>query len=156
MATINLKKVICISLKSHTEDQLDAIAATYDISWESLCDAKKGGTKKLWIHIGGGLVIAGLDTENIEDVYFSKDYLPILTAKIRKAVLAIRPVKVPKMPTWAKVDNKSKVENEIEGIDISELFDLNLDVDTILDKISAKGMASLTKKELEFLKENSK
>ena len=163
MATINLKNVICISLKSHTEAQLEAIGATYNLNVEDLIKTKNAGCKKFWTHIGGGVVIAAVNTDNIEDVYFSSEYLPGLTSKIRKAVLAIKPVKVPKMPTWAKVANKpkvenvnTKVENELDGIDISELFEVDLDIDTILDKIGANGMASLTKRELDFLKENSK
>lgn len=166
MTTINLKKVICISLKSHTEAQLDAIGATYNISHEFLCEMKSKGCKKMWIHINGGVVIAGLDTENMDDVYFSPQYYSILTTKLRKAVLAIRPVNTPKMPTWAKVANNqvkvevvqtnADVESEFENIDISDLFEVELDLDTILDKISATGMSSLTKKELEFLKNISK
>lgn len=166
MTTINLKKVICISLKSHTENQLDAIGATYNISWEFLCEMKSKGCRKLWIHKDGGYVIAGVDTDNIADVYFSPVYHPILTTKLRKAVLAIRPVNTPKMPTWAKVTNNQvkvkvvqenvEVENELENIDISELFEVELDLDTILDKISISGMSSLTKKEVEFLKNYSK
>lgn len=156
---INLKNVICISLKSHNEQQLDAIGATYNISHEYLVKAKNDGCKKVWLHIGGGVVIAGLDTEDMADVYFSPEYFPNLTTKLRKAVLAIKPVKTPKMPTWAKVANQPKVEssntevqNEIKNIDISELLEVELDLDTILDKISATGMDSLTTKELEFLK----
>jgi len=156
MATLNLNKVICVSLKSHNESQLDAIGATYNISLDSLMKAKNDGCKKLWVHIGGGIVIAGLDTDNIDDVYFSPEYLP-MTAKVRKAILAIKPVKTPKMPTKTKV----KVDNvDVDNfVDITSLIDeafSNLDVDAILDKISAKGMNSLTKKELEFLKNSSK
>jgi len=156
MATVNLNKVICISLKSHSDAQLDAIGATYDISHEYLLKAKSEGCKKVWLHIGGGVVIAGLDTDNMEDVYFSPEYLP-MTAKIRKAVLAIKPVKTPKMPTWAKTKSTNvKVANNVEVVEVVETAEVELELDTILDKISASGMASLTKKELEFLKECSK
>ncbi len=143
MSTINLKNVICISLKSHTENQLDAIGATYDIDHEFLCKMKNDGCKKLWIHIGGGYVIAGLDTDNIDDVYFSPQYHPVLTSKIRKAVLSIKPVKVPKMPSFAKVKVEKK---QVEKVKVE------LTVDGVLDKISAFGMDSLTKEELNFLK----
>ena len=57
MATVDLKNVICISLKSHNETQLDAIGATYNISHEFLVKLKIEGCKKIWIHIGGGFVI---------------------------------------------------------------------------------------------------
>jgi hypothetical protein len=151
---INLKNVVCISLKSHNEEQLDAIGATYNISLESLCEMKNKGCKKIWLHIGGGIVIAGLDTDNAEDVYFSPEYLP-MTAKMRKAVLAIKPVKTPKMPTWVKLANQSKpepikeVKNEIKSNVIEQ--EQELDLDTILDKISNTGMQSLTESEKNFL-----
>jgi hypothetical protein len=152
MASINIDKVVCISLKSHNDSQLEAIGATYNISSEFLIKAKDVGCRKIWLHIGGGVVIAGLDTDNIEDIYFSKEYLP-MTAKTRKAILALTPVKTPKMPSYAK---NTQVEKVLESIDISELFEVELDVDTILDKINATGIDSLTKRELDFLNESSK
>jgi hypothetical protein len=63
----------------------------------------------------------------------------------------IKAIEVPKTPPQTK---KSKVvkTNEVGNVFIEDLIgDLDLDVDTILDKISATGMASLTKRELEFL-----
>lgn len=152
MATVNLKNVVCISLKSHNESQLDAIGATYNISHEFLVKAKIEGCKKLWIHIGGGVVIAGLDTDNIEDVYFSAEYLP-MTAKVRKAILAIKPVKTPKMPAFVKANKVADVEVTTKKV---KKVKVELTLDGVLDKISACGMASLTKEELEFLKECSK
>lgn len=153
MATVNLNQVICISLKSHNESQLDAIGATYNIALDSLIKAKNDGCKRLWVHIGGGVVIAGLDTDNIEDVYFSPEYLP-MTAKVRKSILAIKPVKTPKMPKSSKVVIENVVDVNIDSL-LDEVFSV-LDIDSILDKISAKGMSSLTKKELEFLEKSSK
>lgn len=156
MTTVNLNKVICVSLKSHNEAQLDAIGATYNLSLDSLLKAKNDGCKKMWIHIGGGVVIAGLDTDNIDDVYFSPEYLP-MTAKVRKAILAIKAVKTPKMPTKAKAKvDEVEVDNLIDITNLIEEAFSNLDIDAILDKISATGVASLTKKELEFLENSSK
>lgn len=152
---IVIEKVICISLKSHNEQQLDAIGATYNISWEFLCEMKKKGGKKLWIHKDAGFVIAGLDTDNPDDVYFSPEYLPI-TAKLRKAILAIKPVKTPKMPKWAKDGNmpdKFKTANPETAapLEIKSPENTEYNVDEILDKISAQGLQSLTPGERKFL-----
>ena len=147
MKTLNLNKIFCVSLKSHNDSQLEAIAATYDVSFEFLVEAKSEGCKKIWLPIGGGVVIAGLDTDNIEDVYFSSEYLP-MDSKTRKSILNIKPVKTPKMPSFVKSSKKQKTDKvKVEVV---------LDVDTILDKISAFGMSSITKKELDFLNSLSK
>jgi HD superfamily phosphodiesterase len=53
------------------------------------------------------------------------------------------------------------VENVMNSYEIvkpkreSESIEEYLDIDTILDKISANGIGSLSKKELDFLKQNS-
>ena len=68
----------------------------------------------------------------------------------------IKSVEVPKTPTQTK---KTKVvkTNELSEIFIEDLIgNVDLDVDDILDKISDTGMASLTKRELEFLNSLSK
>lgn len=68
----------------------------------------------------------------------------------------IKAVEVPKTPTQTKKEKVAKT-NEISNIFIEDLIgNVDLDVDTILDKISATGMVSLTKRELEFLNNLSK
>ncbi len=67
----------------------------------------------------------------------------------------IKPVDVPKTTQTKKV--KVSKTNEVSNVFIEDLIgSVDLDVDDILDKISAKGMASLTKRELEFLNNLSK
>ena len=151
---VNINNLICISLKSHNDKQILAIAATYDIDYNALINLKSEGCQKIWIHKGAGFIVAGLDSSNIEDVYFSPNYLP-MTAKVRNSVLKVTPVKTPKMPKAPRVV-ENKVENNVEvsNVTIDDLiaeFDVVLDVDTILDKITKKGMKSLTKVELDFL-----
>ena len=69
----------------------------------------------------------------------------------------IKAVEVPKTPAQTKKVKVVKT-NEVSNIFIEDLIgDIeDLDVDTILDKISATGMASLTKREVEFLNNLSK
>lgn len=153
MKKVDLSKVICISLKSHNESQLNAIGYTYNISLQDLMDLKIKGVNKIWIHINGGIVIAGLDTTNEKDIYFSPEYCP-MTSKLTKQILSIKPVKTPKIKkpqnTQTKIENtkvEKLTENTTKKTNVEELS-----VDSILDKISANGIKSLTERELSFLK----
>ena len=68
----------------------------------------------------------------------------------------IKAVEVPKTPAQTKKTKLAKT-NEVSNVFIEDLIgSVDLDVDDILDKISATGMASLTKRELEFLNNLSK
>jgi hypothetical protein len=68
----------------------------------------------------------------------------------------IKAVEVPKTPAQTKKVKVAKI-NEVSNVFIEDLIgSVDLDVDDILDKISATGMASLTKRELEFLNNLSK
>jgi hypothetical protein len=68
----------------------------------------------------------------------------------------IKAVEVPKTPAQTKKVKVAKT-NEVSNVFIEDLIgSVDLDVDDILDKISATGMASLTKRELEFLNNLSK
>lgn len=145
MNNLDINKIICISIKSHNQEQLLSIAATYDISYEWLLEQKQNGVKKMWVPIGGGLNVAGLDTDNIEDVYFFPHYLP-MTSKMRKAILSLKPIKVPKKPKQLNKESEEKVIKLISEKKTS------LNLDEILDKINLTGIESLTEQELNFLK----
>ena len=68
----------------------------------------------------------------------------------------IKAVEVPKTPAQTKKVKVVKT-NEVSNVFIEDLIgSVDLDVDDILDKISATGMTSLTKRELEFLNNLSK
>ena len=71
----------------------------------------------------------------------------------------VRDIKVVEVPKTSAQTKKVKVvkTNEVSNIFIEDLIgSVDLDVDTILDKISDTGMASLTKREVEFLNSLSK
>jgi hypothetical protein len=68
----------------------------------------------------------------------------------------IKAVEVPKTPAQTKKTKVAKT-NEVSNVFIEDLIgSVDLDVDDILDKISATGMKSLTKREVEFLNNLSK
>jgi hypothetical protein len=68
----------------------------------------------------------------------------------------IKVVEVPKTPAQTKKTKVAKT-NEVSNVFIEDLIgSVDLDLDDILDKISATGMKSLTKREVEFLNNLSK
>ena len=148
----NINKVICISLKSHNEQQLKAISEVYKLDFDTLVKVK-ACSSKIWIEAGGDYAIAFITVDNnVPQV--SENFCPI-TKKEKDALYKIQPIKTPKMPKAPRVV-ETKVENNVEvsNVTIDDLiaeFDVVLDVDTILDKITNKGMKSLTKVELDFL-----
>jgi hypothetical protein len=155
----DINKVICISLKSHNEQQLKAISEVYKLDFKTLVDVKSD-LSKIWIEQGGDYAIAFITTDS--DVpQIAKRFCPI-TKKEKDALLNIKPIKTPKMPK-SKNLNTDKVSESVELSDVSiddliNNFDVeeDLDIDVILDKISATGMSSLTKTELDFLNGLSK
>ena len=147
----DINKVICISLKSHNDQQLKAISEVYKLDFNALVTVK-GTSPKIWVEAGGDYVIAFVNS--VGDTTVNSIFCPI-TKREKDALLKITPIKTPKMPKATKaVDTKVDNTVEVSNVFIEDLiaeFDVVLDVDTILDKITNKGMKSLTKVELDFL-----
>ena len=148
----NINKVICISLKSHNEQQLKAISEVYKLDFNTMVELKSDASK-IWVEAGGDYLIA-FTTVDSDTPQIATRFCPI-TKKEKDALYKIQPIKTPKMPKTTRVV-ETKVENNVEvsNVTIDDLiaeFDVVLDVDTILDKITNKGMKSLTKAELDFL-----
>jgi hypothetical protein len=148
----NINKVICISLKSHNEQQLKAISEVYKLDFNTMVELKSDASK-IWVEAGGDYLIAFTTTDS-DTPQIATRFCPI-TKKEKDALYKIQPIKTPKMPKTTRVV-ETKVENNVEvsNVTIDDLiaeFDVVLDVDTILDKITNKGMKSLTKAELDFL-----
>ena len=149
----NINKVICISLKSHNDQQLKAISEVYKLDFDGLVKIKKSSSK-IWVEVGGEYVIAFSVNSGDGTPEVSDKFCPI-TKREKDSLLKIQPIKTPKMPKSPRVVDV-KVDNtvEVSNVFIEDLiadFDVVLDVDTILEKITNKGMKSLTKVELDFL-----
>jgi len=154
----DINKVICISLKSHNDQQLKAISEVYKLDFNGLV-ASKEFSSKIWVESGGDYAIAFITIAGDGKAVVNSKYCPI-TKREKDALLKITPIKTPKMSKATKVVD-TKVDNtvEVSNVFIEDLiaeFDVVLDVDTILEKISATGMKSLTKAELDFLNSLSK
>lgn len=133
----NIEKVICINLKSHNEQQLENIAETYLLSLEALIELKNKGVIRIWVESAGDWVIAAIDENRPNEMYICEKYCP-MSKKESEKLLKIKPVKTPKTPKSLKVKRKK-----------SETV---MTLDSILDKINLTGLDSLSKKELNFLK----
>ena len=153
----DINKVICISLKSHNDQQLKAISEVYRIDFDAMIRLREVASK-IWAESNGDYVIAYSDKNNGESVVCSR-FCPI-TKKEKDALYKIQPIKTPKMPKAPRVvDTKVEDVVEVSNVFIEDLisdFDVVLDTDTILEKITNKGMSSLTKAELDFLNNLSK
>ena len=55
--TFNINKVICISLKSHNEQQLKAISEVYKLDFNGLIQSKEF-SDKIWVETNGDYAIA--------------------------------------------------------------------------------------------------
>jgi hypothetical protein len=155
---IDINKIVHLELRNNhgkkfSNTRLKFIADFLSIDFDFLVDLSEK-YKKIWfISIDNTThLVYALTADIYESAYsfkpFNLDY-----ANVRD----IKAVEVPKTPAQTK---KAKVvkTNEVSNIFIEDLIgDVeDLDVDTILDKISATGMASLTKREVEFLNNLSK
>jgi hypothetical protein len=143
----NLNKAFCINLKGHDEKQLYAISEVYNIGFEFLKDLKTK-YERIWVvkeTESDGVynnVIATMCRDKSGSIYYRYPNSNYDIKDIKKVVQSVKPIKVPKLPTHLK----SKIyPKEVR----------NLDLDSILDKISISGMESLTQKELKFLEKAS-
>lgn len=96
----DINKVICISLKSHNDQQLRAISEVYKLDFNTLVKVK-ACSSKIWIEAGGDYAIAFITVDN--DVpQVSENFCPI-TKREKDALYKIQPIKTPKMPKAPRV-----------------------------------------------------
>ena len=158
-------RVICISLKSHNEQQLFSIAEKYALSFEVLVEMKADGFTKIWVESSGNFVIACIH-KDYSDWFIVKDNFDPMSEQDSDFLKKIKQVKVPKMPKTELAKNNYKAflnegyNIKVESIDRpirrkKKLIEV-LDLDAILDKINQSGIESLTANENEFLNNYSK
>ena len=108
--TFNINKVICISLKSHNEQQLKAISELYKLDFNALVTVK-ATSPKIWVEAGGDYVIAYVNS--VGDTTVNSIFCPI-TKKEKDALLKITPIKTPKMPKGDSVNSLPNLEPHID------------------------------------------
>ena len=133
---------------------MKAISEVYKLDFDALVELKDSASK-IWAEVSGEFVIAFVNKSDADGtIVVSPKFCPI-TKKEKDALVKIKPIKTPKMPKVTKVVDSVEVSN-VTIDDVIAEFDVVLDVDTILEKIGATGMKSLTKAELDFLNSFSK
>lgn len=152
---MNWSNIICIEIKKYNNQQLDVICEQLNLQPGILKEFKESGSTRLYWEKDKPYVIGGLKREDLREK-FSKPlykglYLNVnyshLTQKEKDKLLKIQPTDFK-----TKKSVKSKVETKLTQKNSTEVFE----VDSILDKISALGITSLTKNEKKFLDDLSK
>jgi hypothetical protein len=151
---MNWSNIICIEIKKYNNQQLDVICEQLNLQPGILKEFKESGSTRLYWEKDKPYVIGGLKREDLREK-FSKPlykglYLNVnyshLTQKEKDKLLKIQPT------DFKTKSVKSKVETKLSQKNSAEVFEL----DSILDKISALGITSLTKNEKKFLDDLSK
>jgi hypothetical protein len=164
----DIKKVICINIKTLNEQQLFSISENYLLGFEALVNTKNEGFEKIWVEMNGDYLIAFTTTDSPSEVIITKKFCPI-TKKDKESLLKLKPIRTPRMPRnenslknyefylqqGYKIKTKA-LDDKLESLRDPKKNKIEYEVDTILDKISSDGIESLTKGELIFLNEYSK
>ena len=118
-----MKNTICIDLTKYKRVELEQLEKVYNLKAGSLLENKMRAIGKVWIDLDLNILCAYVIENAMNDILISEDYINALS-KIKSVELpVVKPVQVT----------------------------VELDTDTILEKITASGMDSLTKDELDFL-----
>ena len=149
--TFNINKVICISLKSHNEQQLKAISELYKLDFNALV-AVKATSPKIWVEAGGDYVIAYVNS--VGDTTVNSIFCPI-TKKEKDALLKITPIKTPKMP---KGDSENSLPNLEPHIDVklnnkNAIIAENDKLSFNINKVICISLKSLNEQQLKAISE---
>jgi hypothetical protein len=113
--------LILIDLKQYNHPKLDELAKQFNWPVSVLFMFKEGGIAKIWVN---------LDTKDVVAFTTKKDSTIQLGHEFSEKLSKMTPYQLPK---------KEKIIDSV------------LDLDTILEKISAKGINSLTNEEKNYL-----
>jgi len=156
---IDINKIIALELrnkhgKRFSNTRIQFIADYLRIDFDFLLELNEKYKKVWYISLDGKTrLVYAIDATTIGANYVFEPF--DLTDSDKETIKSMKSVDVPNTPQGKK--NKVSKTNEVSNIFIEDLIgDIDLDVDTILDKISATGMKSLSKRELEFLNGLSK
>jgi hypothetical protein len=162
---MNTKNIICVDLRKFNYDQLTKVSEFIGILDGSLQSAKKEGfiksffdsEKKSFI----GVIHKDINrcSRTYKGLFLTEEYTS-LSKKEKDILIKMDGTKIElkKSTTQKQVDYKpekevsDKVSDELLISDLEEI----LDVDLILEKIHSCGINSLTRKEKEYLDEESK
>jgi len=162
---INLNKVICVDLMKWNDQLINEFADYFGLNGEALCNNKKDGVKKYYISTeiedlntgfyGGHNVVAmeftdkpKVNTGGHVTKHNLKLNVPFTTREIKK-LREIEPFDFVKFRKRKNIEASEK--RKLKKLEEQKSIEVNLDIDSILDKISKYGINSLSKQEKDFL-----
>ena len=150
MENLNWDEIICINLRSYNDESLALIEEFFGISNSSLITNKKIGINKIYF-IPNGEAIAyevkkGYENKIDGDWYKGISTTIPLSRRELKKLVEIKPLDFYKLRK-----ELNKVAKSVENSELVSETEVDLELDTILEKISKSGITSLTKIEKDFL-----
>lgn len=155
---IERDKLFCVSVKSHTEEELKAISDLYLTSYDCLLELKADGCQKAWFHVGGAWLVCFTSKKSPGYLQICGNYSKYMTLDDEIFISKMKQVPTPKkrkggsatvapaiVPTSAPKGSNSKASKPVK-----------LEVDAILEKIFKYGIGSMTKEEKAFMDAQSK
>jgi hypothetical protein len=125
-----MKNTICIDLTQYDNTKLAELARVHNLDVDAILDNKNKGIGKIWMDLEFNTLSAYSLKDTKDDIIITDFYIASLSK--------VTPLQFSNKPTQI-----------VKPVQVVEL-----DMDTVLDKITASGMGSLTKEELEFLKKS--
>ena len=152
MENLNWDEIICIDLRSYNDESLAMIEEFFGIANSGFIDNKKIGINKIYFIPNGGEAIGyevkkGFENKIDGDWYKGISTTIPLSRRELKKLSEIKPLDFYKL---RKALNKAAIK-DVETIELVSETEVELELDTILEKISKFGITSLTKIEKDFL-----
>ena len=142
--TINFKNIVCLDLRTVNSSNIDRVSTIVNTHPDQILKLKEIEVVKIWIDVTSEYFVAYQPKGG--DIVVKPAYCPVSKREVKKLV-TMTPISVKKVKTTTQKTLESVTTQKV--VSTSKII---LEVDSILDKISASGMNSLSKEELEFLK----
>jgi len=158
---ININNVTCFDLMPYNETEILELCQMLGLDPEATLFNKKNGVKKVYLIVDEMLEVASEISDNSP---FSKTYCTFFGLKTefplsRRQIKQLRNLKPFNFREFKKQQRQEAHQQRIleKNKDNPTIYsEINLDLDTILDKILKSGITSLNRKEKEFLDNQSK
>ncbi len=141
---INFKNIVCLDLRTVNSSNIDRVSTMVNTHPEQILKLKEIEVVKIWIDVTSEYFVAYQPKDG--DIVVKPAYCPVSKREVKK-LITMTPISVKKVKTTTQKTLESMTTHKV--VSTSKIV---LEVDAILDKISASGMNSLSQEELEFLK----
>lgn len=124
-----MKNTICIDLTQYDNTKLAELAKIHNLDVDAILSNKDKGIGKIWMDLEFNTLSAYSLKDTKDDIIITDFYM--------KSLADVAPLQFANKPT--------QIVKPVQVV-------IELDMDSVLEKITASGMSSLTKEELDFLK----